>query len=80
MRANVRASADHLRHGSRLIEDLVVSGRVAVVGAEYELETGAVERFTSWTACRPSPAVDDLPAVQDQVAYSKGALLEGTVT
>src|SRR5262245_61088140 len=28
MRANARAAADHLRHGSRLIEDLVVAGRV----------------------------------------------------
>ncbi len=42
MRANVRASVAHLRHGSRLLEELVVAGRVAVVGAEYELETGAV--------------------------------------
>jgi len=42
VRANVRASADHLRHGSRLIEELIVAGRVAVVAAEYELETGAV--------------------------------------
>src|SRR4051812_32650020 len=38
VRANVRASADHLRHGSRLIEELVLAERVAVVGAEYELE------------------------------------------
>jgi len=45
MRANVRASADHLRHGSRLLEELVVAGRVAVVGAEYELESGAVHFF-----------------------------------
>jgi carbonic anhydrase len=45
MRANVRASADHLRHGSRIIEELVLSGRVAVVGAEYELETGCVRFF-----------------------------------
>jgi carbonic anhydrase len=45
MRANVRASADHLRHGSRLLEEYVVSGRVAVVGAEYELETGEVSFF-----------------------------------
>lgn len=45
IRANVRASADHLRHGSRLLEDLVLEGRVAVVGAEYELETGAVHFF-----------------------------------
>jgi carbonic anhydrase len=45
VRANVRASADHLRHGSRILEDLVVAGRVAVVGAEYDLETGAVHFF-----------------------------------
>lgn len=42
IRANVRASADHLRHGSRLIEEMVVGGQLTVVGAEYELETGAV--------------------------------------
>lgn len=45
VRANVRASADHLRHGSQIIEELVVSGRVAVVGAEYNLETGEVDFF-----------------------------------
>ncbi len=42
MRVNVRASVDHLRHGSRLLEELVLAGRLAVVGAEYELETGRV--------------------------------------
>lgn len=45
MRINVRASADHLRHGSQLLEELVLSGRVAIVGAEYELETGRVDFF-----------------------------------
>lgn len=45
VRANVRASADHLRHGSRLLEDLVQAGRVVIVGAEYELETGVVSFF-----------------------------------
>lgn len=45
MRANVRASADHLRHGSLILEELVLSGRLSVVGAEYELETGAVHFF-----------------------------------
>jgi carbonic anhydrase len=45
MRANVRASVDHLRHGSQIIEEVVLSGRVAVVGAEYELETGEVHFF-----------------------------------
>jgi carbonic anhydrase len=45
MRINVRASVDHLRHGSRLLEDLVLAGRVAVVAADYELETGRVQFF-----------------------------------
>jgi carbonic anhydrase len=45
IRANVRASVDHLRHGSRLLEELVLAGRLAVVGAEYELETGTVHFF-----------------------------------
>lgn len=47
IRANVRASVDHLRHGSTIIEELVSKGRVAVVGAEYDLETGAVEFLDS---------------------------------
>ena len=55
VRANVRASADHLRHGSRLIEDLVAAGRVAVVGAEYELETGAVHFFDGVPSGSPLP-------------------------
>lgn len=45
MRANVRASVDHLRHGSQILEELVLKGRVQVVGAEYELETGRVNFF-----------------------------------
>jgi carbonic anhydrase len=45
VRANVRASVDHLRHGSRILEDLVLSGQVRIVGAEYEHESGAVEFF-----------------------------------
>jgi carbonic anhydrase len=45
MRVNVRASASHLRHGSRLLEELVLAGRVAVVSAEYEIETGLVHFF-----------------------------------
>ena len=43
VRANVLASMDHLRHGSRIIEDLVVSKALAVAGAICDLETGAVE-------------------------------------
>ena len=45
VRANVRASADHLRHGSQILEELVESGYLAVVGAEYEIETGMVHFF-----------------------------------
>jgi len=45
MRMNIRASVDHLRHGSRLLEELVLAGRVAVVAADYELETGQVQFF-----------------------------------
>jgi carbonic anhydrase len=45
MRINVRASANHLRHGSQLLEDMVLAGRLVVVGAEYELETGRVHFF-----------------------------------
>lgn len=59
MRANVRASADHLRHGSRLIEELVVAGRVAVVGAEYELETGAVRFLDGLPPTATGPRTSD---------------------
>lgn len=45
IRSNVRASVDHLRHGSDIIEHLVQQGRLLVVGAEYSLETGVVEFF-----------------------------------
>ena len=45
VRANVRAGANHLRHGSPGLERLVLEGRVAVVGAEYDLESGTVDFF-----------------------------------
>jgi carbonic anhydrase len=44
-RANAAASADHLRHGSRLLEDLRLHDGLLVVGAEYDLETGVVDFF-----------------------------------
>jgi carbonic anhydrase len=43
VRANIRASVDHLRHGSDVLEGLVESNGLLVVGAEYSLETGLVE-------------------------------------
>lgn len=45
VRANVRASVDHLRHGSEILEDLIAREGLLVVGAEYSLETGQVEFF-----------------------------------
>jgi carbonic anhydrase len=45
VRANVRASADHLRHGSALLERLIRDGNLLVLGAEYSLETGEVDFF-----------------------------------
>ena len=44
-RANVRASASHLRHASRVLEQFIAQGKVHVVGAEYSLETGVVDFF-----------------------------------
>jgi len=45
VRANVRASANHLRHGSPVIEQLIQTEGLLVVGAEYSLETGMVDFF-----------------------------------
>ncbi len=45
VRANIRASVDQLRHGSRILERLIAEGGLRVVGAEYSLETGEVDFF-----------------------------------
>jgi carbonic anhydrase len=45
VRANVRYSAHHLRHGSAILEQLIQNAGLLVVGAEYSLETGVVEFF-----------------------------------
>ena len=45
VRANVRTSVDHLRHGSELLEELVRTAGLLVVGAEYSLDTGVVSFF-----------------------------------
>ena len=45
VRANIRASADHLRHGSRVLEQLIQDAGLLVVGAEYSLDTGVVDFF-----------------------------------
>jgi len=45
VRANVRHSADTLRHGSETLEQLIRSDGLLVVGAEYSMETGVVDFF-----------------------------------
>jgi len=45
VRLNIRASAEHLRHGSEVLEQLVRGEGLLVVGAEYSLETGEVDFF-----------------------------------
>jgi carbonic anhydrase len=45
VRANIRASANQLRHGSGVLENLIQNNGLRVVGAEYSLETGVVEFF-----------------------------------
>ena len=45
VRANIHASASQLRHGSPLLERLIRDDGLLVVGAEYSLETGAVDIF-----------------------------------
>jgi len=45
VRANIRMSADHLRHGSEVLEQLIRKDGLLVVGAEYSVETGVVDFF-----------------------------------
>lgn len=45
VRANIRQSADHLRHGSEILEQLIQSDGLLVVGAEYSIETGVIDFF-----------------------------------
>jgi carbonic anhydrase len=45
VRANVRVSANQLRHGSEILERLIERDGLQVVGAEYSLESGLVHFF-----------------------------------
>lgn len=49
VRANIRASANQLRRGSQILEQLVEKDELLIVGAEYSLETGAVDFFDGVT-------------------------------
>lgn len=45
VRANIRHAANHLRHGSPILEHWIANEGLMVVGAEYSLETGIVDFF-----------------------------------
>ena len=45
VRANIRVSTVHLRHGSPMLEQAIQENGLMVVGAEYSLETGVVDFF-----------------------------------
>ena len=50
IKANIRVSANHLRHGSEVLEQLIKQEGLFVVGAEYSLESGVVDFFDSMPA------------------------------
>jgi len=47
VRAHSRNTANHLRHGSQILEELIQSEGLLVVGADYSIETGVVDFFDS---------------------------------
>jgi len=55
VRANIRASAQLLRQGSEVLEDLIRTDGLLVIGAEYSLATGEVE-FLDRPLAVPEPA------------------------
>jgi carbonic anhydrase len=59
VRANIRASANHLRHGSEVLEQLIQTDGLLVVGAEYSLETGVVDFFDGVPETPLSPDADE---------------------
>jgi len=45
VRANIQASVNHLKHGSKILEQFVRDDGLLIIGAEYSLDTGLVEFF-----------------------------------
>ena len=52
IRANVRHAVDHLRHGSRILEEMVTDGQLVIVGSTYDIATGHVDFFEMPAALR----------------------------
>ncbi len=61
-RSNVRACVAHLQHGSKILEQLILQKGLAIVGAQYNIETGEVEFFDNPLddqANQPVPHADE---------------------
>jgi len=67
VRANIRVSANHLRHGSEILEQLIQSEGLLVVGAEYSLETGVVDFFDGVPAASQERSKPGGSAVRPQI-------------
>ena len=63
VRANIRNAANHLRHGSPILEHWIEHEGLLVVGAEYSLETGMVEFFDGMPDMGQGP-LPELPQAQ----------------
>jgi carbonic anhydrase len=61
VRANVRVSANQLRHGSELLERLIDHEGLLVVGAEYSLESGMVDIFDGVRDEQPGTSLTERP-------------------
>lgn len=46
VRANIEKSVDQLRHSSPVLENLIETDGLKIVGAEYSVQTGAVDFFS----------------------------------
>jgi len=44
-RANTMISVSHLRHGSEILEKLIATDELLIIGAQYSIETGEVSFF-----------------------------------
>lgn len=45
VRANITNAVSDLRDGSEILKQMIASGRLTIIGAEYSLRTGSVEFF-----------------------------------
>jgi len=55
VRANIRASARHLREESEVLQRLIAEDGLLIVGAEYSLQTGVVDFFDDAPPLRSAP-------------------------